>query len=305
MTARKRSRTTSGAGATEGIGEGSARPRRARPRRAQPRRAQPRKRSEEERSQERRTDERRRSQQGRGDASDEGDQPNSLQQHRGRAENDVASEVESQPTKPAPKRGTTRRTPVFDPSRLDRTVIALPLVERFKEQVAARYAGTPPEKRRYPVVIDLNLDYHDGRDVARREIIDEIAQLLTSDASGNDSGTSGDSRPSHAHVSDAIRRRAAHRSRSDRPRQARRRPGGQPVEPATHLSHLARLRGTGVPDEEPDDGKGRRRADRLQRARARHRLGGDGLGDRRHAPALRQVQEPRGQGAGRAPVVPA
>lgn len=99
---------------------------------------------------------------------------------------DMASEVESVPPKPAPRRGTTRRTPVFDPSRLDRTVIALPLVERFKEQVAARYAGTPPEQRRYPVVIDLNLDYHDGRDVARREIIEEIARLLTGDAPGEE-----------------------------------------------------------------------------------------------------------------------
>lgn len=72
----------------------------------------------------------------------------------------------------------------FDPRKLDRTVIALPLVERFKEKPKAkggrgakRLAGGAAEPK-YAVVIDLNLDYHDGRDIARQEVIADIVTAV-------------------------------------------------------------------------------------------------------------------------------
>ncbi len=63
-------------------------------------------------------------------------------------------------------------SPRFDPRMLDRTVIALPLVEEFAKP---RKRGEPEGHR---VVIDLNLDYHAGRDVARKEVIDDIVRIV-------------------------------------------------------------------------------------------------------------------------------
>lgn len=60
----------------------------------------------------------------------------------------------------------------FKPEMLDRTVIALPLVDEFGKP---RKQGEPEGHR---VVIDLNLDYKDGRDVARTEVIEDIARIV-------------------------------------------------------------------------------------------------------------------------------
>ena len=52
----------------------------------------------------------------------------------------------------------------FDPRILDRSVIAIPLLEKIRED----------ENKIRPVIIDLNLNYPDGRDAARDWIVNAI-----------------------------------------------------------------------------------------------------------------------------------
>ncbi len=69
----------------------------------------------------------------------------------------------------------------FDPSKLDRSVIAIPLLDAFDEEEsarkAARTAGETREPRLYTLVIDCNLDHEDGREAARMKIVREICKL--------------------------------------------------------------------------------------------------------------------------------
>ena len=82
---------------------------------------------------------------------------------------------QAKPAPPAPP--LHRTTPVFDASKLDRTVIALPLVERFKSEEGATEV-TATAQPMHPVVIDLNLDYKDGRAKAREEVIQALAEIV-------------------------------------------------------------------------------------------------------------------------------
>jgi len=88
------------------------------------------------------------------------------------------------PTPPAepPSTPATKRPGGFDPRQLDRTVIALPLVKRFEQAPQApadrRTKAIAAAEPHFAVVIDLNLDYHDGREVARREVIDDIVEVV-------------------------------------------------------------------------------------------------------------------------------
>ncbi|MFN8667017.1 MAG: S8 family peptidase [Gemmatimonadaceae bacterium] len=58
----------------------------------------------------------------------------------------------------------------------------MPLVKRFDEQPPAKTDGrlkaVVAAAPHFAVVIDLNLDYHDGREVARREVIDDIVAVV-------------------------------------------------------------------------------------------------------------------------------
>jgi hypothetical protein len=54
----------------------------------------------------------------------------------------------------------------FDPSMLDRSVIAIPLLEDIRKD----------EHEIHAVIIDLNLDYPDGRDVAQSWVFEAIAR---------------------------------------------------------------------------------------------------------------------------------
>lgn len=65
----------------------------------------------------------------------------------------------------------------FTPEILDRTVIAIPLIEMFRQELERirQDSNRPPEL--YPVIIDVNLEYHLGRSAARicvMEMIDDI-----------------------------------------------------------------------------------------------------------------------------------
>ncbi|HSS75583.1 MAG TPA: S8 family peptidase [Thermoanaerobaculia bacterium] len=63
----------------------------------------------------------------------------------------------------------------FDPRNLDRTVIALPLLEEFEKEKAGA-AATP--LKLYPVIIDLNLDYPGGRQKARAAVKRWVAEAV-------------------------------------------------------------------------------------------------------------------------------
>ena len=60
--------------------------------------------------------------------------------------------------------------PVFDPKTLDRTVIALPLLQQFTER---------GDDAVFDVVIDINLNFPGGRDGARERVRDLAAAALS------------------------------------------------------------------------------------------------------------------------------
>ena len=75
-------------------------------------------------------------------------------------------------TSPEEPIGPGRKLPQTDPNKkpftpeiLDRTVIAIPLLEEFREE---REQGGPPKV--YPIIIDLNLEYPGGRKKAKEVV---------------------------------------------------------------------------------------------------------------------------------------
>src|SRR4029078_9051107 len=76
--------------------------------------------------------------------------------------------------------------PVFDPKTLDRTVIALPLLQQFSER---------GEDAVFDVVIDLTLSFPGGREHARERVRDLAAAALAS-AGGPQPGVAVDERKS-------------------------------------------------------------------------------------------------------------
>jgi serine protease AprX len=66
----------------------------------------------------------------------------------------------------------------FTPEILDRTVIAIPLLDKFREEFEKikQDSSRPPEL--YPVIIDVNLDYHLGRATARECVIEMIVEII-------------------------------------------------------------------------------------------------------------------------------
>ena len=63
----------------------------------------------------------------------------------------------------------------FLPKVLDRTVIAIPLLDEFKAEEVKNPTGA---RRVFPVVIDLNLDYRKGIAGARKEVLTTIEQIV-------------------------------------------------------------------------------------------------------------------------------
>ncbi|HEX2222849.1 MAG TPA: S8 family peptidase [Thermoanaerobaculia bacterium] len=72
----------------------------------------------------------------------------------------------------------------FSPDLLDSTVIAIPLLEQFREERTRRAKekrrGAEPGPELYDVIIDLNLDYHSGRKAAREIAVSLIGQAIAS-----------------------------------------------------------------------------------------------------------------------------
>ncbi len=73
-----------------------------------------------------------------------------------------------------PDKGSSRE--VFDPEILDRTVIAIPLLDRITGKSAKRGENVPPEP--WDVIIDINLLYPDGRLEARKQVERLVGQVI-------------------------------------------------------------------------------------------------------------------------------
>ena len=54
----------------------------------------------------------------------------------------------------------------FEPQALDRTVIAIPLLRILEKEIADRQKDPSLPPQAHPVVIDLNLEFPEGRDAA-------------------------------------------------------------------------------------------------------------------------------------------
>lgn len=66
----------------------------------------------------------------------------------------------------------------FTPKVLDRTAIAIPLLEEMLAEEEAISAGKTIERKLYRVIIDVHLEYPDGRDGARRRIVDLVDGIV-------------------------------------------------------------------------------------------------------------------------------
>ncbi|HEU0014946.1 MAG TPA: S8 family peptidase [Longimicrobium sp.] len=76
---------------------------------------------------------------------------------------------------PQPLRNADPRKSDFDPEVLDRTVIAVPLLRRMRDEDARRAAAPDAhDPERYHVIIDLNLEFHGGREAAKQRIEDMV-----------------------------------------------------------------------------------------------------------------------------------
>src|SRR5689334_1432506 len=71
----------------------------------------------------------------------------------------------------------------FDPDNLDRSVIAIPLLNDIAHEEQKEAEETPGfEPKAFDLIIDLNLDYKGGRDQAKALIVKWIKELAGPDA---------------------------------------------------------------------------------------------------------------------------
>ena len=75
--------------------------------------------------------------------------------------------------------------PIFDPGRMDRKIITIPLAMRIEEQEAKAPGSL------YKVIIDLNLTYQGGRDGARARVLKLLDGILGGTAPGNEAPQEG------------------------------------------------------------------------------------------------------------------
>jgi serine protease AprX len=99
----------------------------------------------------------------------EGMQPDTESGRRGRAGGNEAREAADRATRE-----------VFDPKILDRTVIAMPLLDRITRKNSGRGENVEPEP--WDVIIDLNLLYPGGRSEARQRVYRLLAEVIANDA---------------------------------------------------------------------------------------------------------------------------
>src|SRR5207247_2701731 len=66
----------------------------------------------------------------------------------------------------------------FETQALDRTVIAIPLLRILEKEIADRKKDPSLHPQAQPVVIDLNLEFPEGRDAAREWVIKAVNGII-------------------------------------------------------------------------------------------------------------------------------
>ncbi|MDP1665045.1 MAG: S8 family peptidase [Methylobacter sp.] len=70
------------------------------------------------------------------------------------------------------------RKPQFTPETLDSTVIAIPLLDKLKEEQEKLRKDPEHKPESFPVIIDLNLEFPEGRDKAGKQVINTIEAII-------------------------------------------------------------------------------------------------------------------------------
>ena len=81
-------------------------------------------------------------------------------------------EKASQTSQPVPEAVPGAAPSLFDPSRMDRKIITIPLAKKIEEQEQKEPGSL------YKVIIDLNLNYRGGRDGARARVLELLGGIL-------------------------------------------------------------------------------------------------------------------------------
>jgi serine protease AprX len=79
----------------------------------------------------------------------------------------------------------------FVPENLDRTVIAIPLLKILEKERDELKAHSEQPPKAHPVIIDLNLEYPQGRDIAREWVIETAENLIEKNGANKDSAHQG------------------------------------------------------------------------------------------------------------------
>ncbi|MEK6300195.1 MAG: S8 family peptidase [Acidobacteriota bacterium] len=96
----------------------------------------------------------------------------------------VLAEATNESTKPEEKAVQSRRNkrdprkPSFLPETLDSTVIAMPLLKELENEKLGRKNKTTLKPKLFDVIIDLNLEYFEGRDKARTWVTETIKTII-------------------------------------------------------------------------------------------------------------------------------
>ncbi len=89
------------------------------------------------------------------------------------------------PPEERPDRPNRSDRPIpFDPEKLIRSTIAVPLLERLDAEDEAFRSGQITERAAHRVIIDLNLDFRSGREAAREEVRRLIAEAVSAAGDG-------------------------------------------------------------------------------------------------------------------------
>src|SRR5437762_954771 len=103
----------------------------------------------------------------------------------GRAAPVTYSAAASGPPPSSSPESDPRRQP-FTPEVMDKTVIAIPLLEKLRAESKARAESPAAAPILYDVIIDVNLEFHEGRQIAR-ERIQHLVDRVVRDLRGDDS----------------------------------------------------------------------------------------------------------------------
>ena len=79
----------------------------------------------------------------------------------------------------------------FAPETLDRTVIAIPLLDELNKEIPELKKNPKRKRMVFPVIIDLNLEYPEGREGARDWVTKATERIIAEIGSNKDRGVQG------------------------------------------------------------------------------------------------------------------